>query len=282
MLAFTFVKTALLRTMFDGQAKQQEPTSTNKGEGEMKDLKRKTKVVVALLGGALVLCFLAHTYLVPAKCQEPVEVAKIMLKAPEEAEVGELVRFDLTGSVAQSFKWRMVPATVDFEIFCDGERTVFSARKPGTYMFIIACAYNGTVDIVTHTVTIVGIVPPDDVSPDVAKPDANADLDKWVVYWCSKGAQSQLEADKLAGSFDSVAAQIAAMVLRTPAEIIQATATANRTALGDSLPAWEPVLQSIRGELRNQADKGLLNTPAQHQKLWKTIAKGLRAYATLK
>ena len=76
---------------------------------------------------------------------EPGETAKVVIHAQEMAEIGELVRFDLTSSVARSFMWLMVPEEIDFEIYDNGQRAVFSARKPGDYMFIVACAYEDTV-----------------------------------------------------------------------------------------------------------------------------------------
>lgn len=214
--------------------------------------------------------------------QDSVSVAEIVLNAPKKAEVGELVRFDLTGSTGQAYKWLMVPATVDFEVFCEGKLTVFSARKPGTYMFIIGCAYNGTIDVVTHSVTITGSSYPDIVYPDVARPTADSSLEEWIPYWCSINKRPQNEANLLASSFNNVAAQIAAQVLQKPSEIIQATAEANRVALGKSLPGWKPTLRQIQGEIRAQADRGALTTPEQHRKLWLIIAKGLQTYATLK
>jgi hypothetical protein len=213
--------------------------------------------------------------------QDPANVAEIVLNAPEKAEVGELVRFDLAGSTGQSYKWLMVPATIDFEVFCEGKRTVFSARKPGVYMFIIGCAYDGTVDVITHTVTITGPSDPGIVCPDVPQPPEGSGLNKWIPYWCSINKRPQVEADLLASSFNNVAAQIAAQVLQQPSEIIQATADANRIALGESLPGWKPVLRQIQGEIVARADRGVLTTPEQHRKLWLAIAEGLRAYATL-
>ncbi len=244
---------------------------------------KRVKVIGLLMVAALSFCFLANTYRTPKlRQQEPVSVAEIVLNAPKKAEVGELVRFDLTGSTGQAYKWLMVPATVDFEVFCEGQLTVFSARKPGTYMFIIGCAHNGTIDIVTHIVTITGPSNPDIYSPEIVEPAEGSSLDKWIPYWCSINKRPQAEADLLASSFNNVAAQIAAQVLQQPTEIIQATADANRAALGKSLPGWKPVLRQIQVEIRAQADQGELTTPEQHRKLWIKIAEGLRAYATLK
>ena len=214
-----------------------------------------------------------------AFCQGPDDVqienvAKVVIDAQEIAEVGELVRFDLTKSVAETFKWILVPEVADFEVYGDGQRAVFSARKPGSYMFIIGCAYEGTVDVAVHIVTVEGNDP-----PDVLRPDAKASLDKWVSYWCSVNSLPKDEAEKLAGSFEGVAAQIAADVLQEAGDIIKATSEANKQALGDSLSDWLPVLRELQTTMKTLAGQGKLTTPDQHQALWGEIAKGLRYYA---
>jgi hypothetical protein len=214
-----------------------------------------------------------------AFCQGPdgvqsEDVARVVINAQEIAEVGELVRFDLTESTAESFKWILVPEAVDFEVYCDGQRAVFSARKPGSYMFIIGCAYEGTVDVAVHIVTVEGNDP-----PNILRPNVNASLDKWVPYWCSVNTLPKDEADKLAGSFEGVAAQIAADVLQEAEDIIKATSDANKQALGDSLSDWLPVLRELQTTMKTLAGQGKLTTPDQHQALWGEIAKGLRYYA---
>ena len=207
---------------------------------------------------------------------QPDHIAHIVIKAQDTAEVGELVRFDLSASAAQSYKWILVPESVDFETYRDGEAAVFSARKPGEYMFIVACAYNDSVDVATHIVTVGG-----GIVPDVSRPDAVAGIDKWAVYWCSTNKLPSDEAERLADSFEAISAQIAAGVLQKADEIIAATADANRKALGDSLPAWLPVLRELQAVMKEKAEQGELLTPDQHRVLWKEIADGLRNYAAL-
>jgi hypothetical protein len=82
--------------------------------------------------------------------------AKVVLVAPSKARVGELVRFDVSESIADSFQWIMVPDSVDFETYDSGRKAVFSARSDGDYRFIVACAKDGTVDVVTHVVRVSG------------------------------------------------------------------------------------------------------------------------------
>lgn len=194
--------------------------------------------------------------------------AKVVVDAPNKGRVGELIRFDLTKSVADSIKWLLKPESIDFQAYEDGRRAVFSARTPGEYMFIIAVASGGTVDVVTHTVTIEG--PP-------AKPDSQS-LTEWVPYWLYPMQLDREEALRLAESFEETSDRITA--LSTPQGIIEATAEANRAALGDSLGEWKPLLKKIQATLANRAQAGTLTTPEQHKETWLEIARGLRKYAS--
>ena len=195
------------------------------------------------------------------------EVAKVVIDAPTRGRVGELIRFDLTKSEADSIKWLLLPESVDFECYEDGRRAVFSARTPGEYMFIIAVANAGTVDVVTHTVKIEGPPP---------KPESTS-LTEWVPYWLYPLQLDPAVAVKLAESFESVSDRITA--LSTPKGIIEATAEANRAALGDELDAWKPLLKKIQATLANRARANTLTTPEQHKAVWLEIAEGLRKYA---
>ena len=194
--------------------------------------------------------------------------AKVAIDAPTRGRVGELIRFDLTRSEADSIKWLLLPDSVDFEVYQEGRRAVFSARAPGSYMFIIAVAKAGTVDVVTHTVKIEGPPP---------KPESTS-LTEWVPYWLYPMQLDPKLALKLAVSFEEVSDRITA--LSTPKGIIEATAEANRAALGDELDTWKPLLKKIQASLANMARAGVLTTPEQHKETWLQIAKGLRKYAS--
>jgi len=211
--------------------------------------------------------------------------ATIIIHAPEVGEVGELVRFDVSESVAESFRWLVVPETGDFEVYNDGKNAVFSARRPGEYMFIVACAFKGTVDVATHVITIQGQepLPPDDnkPTPEVPEPEEGSSLDTWVTYWCASLQLPKHEARQLAESFESVAAMISADVGLKPQDIIEATSKANRAALGDSIDQWVPLLQQLQGALQKQAEEGNLVTVDQHTEVWRLVATGLNNYASL-
>lgn len=207
-----------------------------------------------------------------------------MVKAPEKAVVGELVRLDVSESHADSFKWLLVPQTADFEVYDNGKKAVFSARSTGDYLFIVACALEDTVDVTTLVIKIEGsdpVTPTPVEIPTVAKPADGASLLEWIPYWCSRSERSKAETLKLAQSFESVAAQISAGVLTDITEIVNTTSKANREALAGSVVDWLPVLQNIQNELKNRAETGVLATAEQHASTWREIAQGLRNYAAL-
>jgi hypothetical protein len=198
---------------------------------------------------------------------EQVQQAKVILEAPVKGRVGELLRFDLSKSIADSVKWRLVPDCADFESYDNGRKAVFSARAPGEYMFIVAVAKGGTVDVITHVVKIEG--PP--------KEPTSPDLSLWIPYWLYSLQLDKTEAIALAEGFEATAARITP--LSTPKGIIEATAEANRTALGASIGAWRPLLTKLQSAMKNRATQGLLATPEQHKEMWLEIAQGLRKYA---
>lgn len=275
-------------------------------------IKGKLALISALVVAGAVSCFaVGHvaTDYIPAPAQiqveEPVNIyggltvltqdvvpvegdkAEIIVSSQDTGVVGELIRFDVSSSIAESFKWILVPESVDFEVYDNGKRAVFSARKPGEYMFVVACAFKSTVDVTTHVVTIEGVVPddPDDPGdpdwPTVVDPGDDAPLQARVSYWCSQAKRPPAEALALADSFESVAAMTVAGVYTTPEEIIQATSAANREALGTKLQQWVPVMRQLQDEFQQMAQDGELVTPEQHAETWREVAAHLQFYASL-
>lgn len=189
-------------------------------------------------------------------------VAKVVLLTPATAKVGELVRFDASGSMAAAYKW--IAPTGDFEVYDAGRKAVFSARKEGTYQFTLAVAFNDTLDVKTFTITVEG--PP--------TPPTTESLEAWIPYWKADMNLPKDKLEALAVSFEKVSLQMT--TLTTPEAIIKATAEANRAALGADLPQFVPLLQKIQVSLEKFAKTGTLKTPEQHAAVWQEIARGLR------
>jgi hypothetical protein len=192
--------------------------------------------------------------------------AKVVLVAPSNVRVGELVRLDVSESTAASYKWLLIPDSVtDFLTYDAGARAVFSARTAGEYRFIVAVgAKDGSVDVVTHVVMVAE--PP-------REPAADASLVEWIPYWNWNLGLPQGECKALAASFEVIAANV--NDLDDPQEWINATAKSNREVLGNRLNAWKPMLDKIGAVLLERAQAGSLATPEDHAKMWKEIADGL-------
>ena len=189
--------------------------------------------------------------------------AQIVLNAPSTARVGELVRLDASESSADSFKWLLVPESVDFEVYAEGRKAVFSARSPGEYLFIVAVAKEGSVDVVTWLLRVIG--PPD-------KPDPEDNITAHVVYWLWNLQVSDESKIALADNFD----RIADMGLGEPKEWIYETSRSNREVLATEYEVWKPFLQKIGAQLEQMATSGQLTTPEEHATVWRQIAEGLR------
>ena len=193
----------------------------------------------------------------------PTTEAKVVLKAQSSARVGEMVRFDASDSTADSFKWLLIPGSVDFLTYDSGSRAVFSARAPGNYRFVVAVAKDGTVDVIDHVIRVIGPPP---------NPSTNS-LSEWLPVWLYATSLPRDECEILAANFEALAARDD---LHKPIEWIRATAESNREILGDRIDAWIPILDKINTALKKKAEDGLLDTPMDHAKVWREIAEGLR------
>jgi hypothetical protein len=219
----------------------------------------------------------AYNNLVPG----PVVNAKadIVIEGPTEIKVGQLARFDVTKSSGKTFKWKVLPATFDFEVYDDGRRAVFSSGVSGEYVFIIACANDNDVDVKTFVVKVGGesVIPapqPSPVNPTTGMAGKTVEFTKAV-----NSPNKKSEAAKLAEGFTDVAKQIQDGKLISADQIIEAQKLANRAALGNNLAAWVPFLEALQKEMKTQAESGLLVTPTQHAELWSQIISGLNIVA---
>lgn len=188
--------------------------------------------------------------------------AQIVLKTPADAKIGELITLDASASNATSFKW--IAPTADFLVFDGGKKAVFSARKAGSYQFTLAVALRDTVDVQTFTIKVEGPI----------APPVTESLEEWIPYWRAEMDLPKDKLEALAVAFEKTSLQM--VTLATPEKIIEATAKANREALGDSLPQFVPLLQKIMTSLDKMAKSGQLKTPESHALVWQSIARGLR------
>jgi hypothetical protein len=196
--------------------------------------------------------------------QDVVETtAKIVLDAPSSARVGELVRLDASESSADSFKWVLVPESVDFEVYAEGRKAVFSARAPGEYLFVLGVAKGGTVDVITFRIKVVG---PPDAPQDVG------DVAGHVRYWLWTVQASDESREALAQAFE----RVAHMGLSEPSAWIYETKRAVDEALGLDKPQWDDFLKKVGGYMGELGNAGLMIEPDQHRDVWLQIAASLR------
>lgn len=194
--------------------------------------------------------------------------AKVVLKAPDKAKVGQLVVLDVSESDAASFKWVLNSKTTNFLVIDGGKRAVFSAEAGGDFTFVVAASKGDTVDVVIHTIKVAG-----------GTPSLTDDLPTRVAGWC-ESVESPTKRDdalKLAQSFSSLSSIIKPEM--TPEDIIEATKNSNRDALGDNLKHWTPFLDGLGAEMTKLSAAGQLNDAEAHKRVWKAIADALGEYA---
>jgi hypothetical protein len=197
--------------------------------------------------------------------------------------VGQLARFDVTKSNGKTFKWLVLPSTKDFEIYDNGRRAVFTSGTPGDYTIIIACANDNEMDLkyLVIKVTSDGTVPPGPgPGPGPLPPNPGGFVGKVMEFTVPvSSANKKLEAAAIAAGFDSTVAQIKQGTLTSADQIIAAQKTANQTAVGTNMSAWIPFFTALQGEMKSQAQSGLLVTADQHAALWIQISEGLKLVA---
>jgi hypothetical protein len=208
----------------------------------------------------------------PAPAPEPVpaptaQVAKIDLTGPTRAKVGELVVIDASASIANQWMWKTDLSAKHVLTIDDGRRLAFSVSQAGEYTFVLAVAYENTVDLQILKVTVTG---------------GEGDIASKVVALCESLPQSETrkaEALKLAASFSTVASLVESGSIETPEAVLTATTQANRDALGSAKDSWAPFFAALQPELAKLASTGKLTDAQSHAPVWKSIAEGLKTYA---
>lgn len=208
----------------------------------------------------------------PQPAPKPAGTVEIL--APDKIKPGELVILSVDGE-ATSFSWQVIPETDNFLAIDGGRRAVFCNGVPGEFIFVLAFARGGVVEVKMHTITVVGSAP----SPKPLPIDA---FQTKVASWC-EGVESPTKRDdamKLSQSFISVSATISSGVVKEPKDILEITRTSNQSALGeDGIKRWEPFLEALRSELNAMSSGGKLGDANAHAQMWRAIGEALRAYA---
>lgn len=192
----------------------------------------------------------------------------LIIQAPDECEVGELVRIDATKSDVDHFTWQIIPATPDFEVIEDGRRGLLSARIASagqSFLIIISAAKkldDGSVVsyLQHHTIDVLGEAPepgPENISTRVRR---------WT-----REVEDYPKREAHALALAQVFRKLGTAEDITVDQILQATATANTAVLGEDLERWMPFLKPLGEEL----DTIELETREQYKDVWLKIADGI-------
>lgn len=238
------------------------------------------------LTAGLLLAMMATTL---ALCAPP----KAVIAGPTQANPGDLVILDGSGSTAVGFAWVLTDSDKSFLPVEDGRKVVFASGSAGRYTFVLVAATaddpeKPLIDIARHTVTV---GQPPNPGPEPTPPGPNPEplppgrfgLATWArdsvgaSLAAMNAAQRSQSAALLAGSFEGIAAAIAAGTIKTLDEVNAKTKASNVAALGAYLTNWQPWSALLNAKITALDDGGQLKTITDAHDAWLEIAAGLRA-----
>jgi len=200
---------------------------------------------------------------------------EVVIEAPSTVKVGDMIVIDVSKSIGEGFDLIIRPQPPQVRVFNDG-KVVVTATGPKTteYLIIVSCALNGKSDVKVQVVRVIG--------PQPFKPvDPGENIAEKVLSWCEtvNSPTPRDDALKLAQSFSSLATVINSNTFNAPIEIVAATKTSNRDALGSNLEYWVPLLDGLMNELKAMSSAGKLPDALSHGPVWRAVSEGLKAYA---
>jgi hypothetical protein len=204
-------------------------------------------------------------------------MADVILSAPDQAHVGDLIEIDASGSHGESYKWQVSGVRDgNFKIVDGGSRLLVAADKVGDITITVATAIAGTVDLKTRVIKIVERVDKAvDTVVDVIKPDNPKSLFQNAIEAVDVPNKAELVI-ALQDSFITVARMIEVEAITTPNEVIKLTKDLNHKALGEHAEAFKPVIAELERHVASLAKQGKLKTMEQHAKVWREIASYIR------
>jgi len=212
---------------------------------------KREYIIVAVIMAAIIAIPLAIATI------NSLQKVNIIVDAPSNYEIGQLVILDASASKADELIWKIFPATENFKV--QGTIALFASGQPIDYTIIVvarrgkhlACKVlklkHGNSDKVINTLT-----------------PFEQEVKKWL-------PPDKAGAKELAQSFKIVAGTIDSGVFDTVDGVIMATARANSAALGDRLGTWKPFLQRFQEYLETNPPA----TIADHSTMWKNMAVAL-------
>lgn len=186
---------------------------------------------------------------------------------------GQLVRLEAPGDAVV---WRCLPPVPDMEIYGKGDgRAVLSFRRESRHAVVAAYIVDGAPGLRVWDVQVGDVVPeaPDEPAAD----EIDSVLAAQVAGWCNEVKADKEKARDLAATFSTVAKEIGAKKLTTTEAVVARTYELNQSI---DLSGMDALLGRITAHITQLSDLGTLNTPERHAKIWMSIAKGLRDYAS--
>jgi len=210
------------------------------------------------------------------------EDAMLVVETTLEVKIGQLVIIDVSQSTGNKYKWSVMPETPNFRVFDEGRVAVFSSGVPGDYTFFVSCCADDEVD---HKIIVIRVLdqyptpPAPGPQPPAPEPlDPSAPLDVKLAHWLAEMDANKNDCERLAQSFESVAAQIRAGVIPID-KISAATKESSHTALGHHTEVWTPFMAHLKAVMVAASKAGKLQTVEQYDNLWMEISRGLAKYA---
>lgn len=202
----------------------------------------------------------------------------VVVDAQGEALPGHLVVLDLSKSRADSFVIKVTPDTADYKLM--DKLIVFTALE-GAYTVNIVGVRGGEVEMIDYPIVVSNSAKPDRPAPITPVAPVSPESESVESFIKALADTSQLDKDDaklLSVSFTAVAEMIQPQA--SVQEIISATASSNRSILGGRVEACRPFLDMLNKKLKVMHGTGELVTPADHQRVWREIAQGLKDFAS--
>ncbi len=209
---------------------------------------------------------------------------------PETVRVGQLVilSLEITNDASPEaidalITWKTSPESINFLVIENGQRAIVSFEKPGsTHRFAVAVYVDGILLLEFFDITVEGTKPtPKPVDP--VEPVTPSDFDGLhtkVMAALVSVSTNPVDVQALASAFRTIALATDSGQYETVGEMIVATSTATKNALGGNLDDWATFRASLSTELQRLNREGKLVSVRQHSSAWKLIAKALAEHAT--
>lgn len=218
----------------------------------------------------------------------PQEMPIPRIDGPTSAEPGDLVVLSAEQAKGDAFAWGVIGLDHGRWLEVEqGTKLIFATGKQGRYTFFLFAGsmIDGQITLrsISHEVTIGTAPPPPGPGPDPDPdpqplPDGKYKLAAAARDWASAVASpARAKAVALSGSFDSVAAMVAAGTLKDMEGAIEQLRIANNAALGSDRPAWDSFFKSVETRFNELWDAGQISSVEDLAVAWREVATGLRA-----